>query len=727
MTRATPTPPASARRRMRPTLLAVLCAAAVAPAWAQQPDVPDAARAVTTLDRLDVRGERTAGYGIERLRAGTRMDLTPRQIPQSVSVITRERLDDQHLQTISDVLNNVTGVAGTRSDSERHEFYARGFYIDNFQFDGIPTTLEQAWSYGDAALDLALYERVEVVRGATGLLTGAGNPSASVNLVRKRADSREPTGTVALSLGRWSDVRTTVDATAPLNASGSVRARVVGSYQDTESHMERYEQRRTLGYAVIDADLGENTLLGIGYDHQKKESDGVTWGGFPLWFSDGSRTDYPVSFNPAADWTYWDTTVERAFVSLDHAFGNDWNLRLNATRDTTKADNKLFYPFYTIYGFDPDTGGGVVPYSGNYDTEREVDGADAYVEGPFRAFGREHQLVAGGSYNRREYVNNGAFDFPGPMPTYFDWTGQWPEPDWLPLDEQSSGTTTQRAAYAATRLSLTDPLTLILGARHTRWENDHRDADGSGGFRYTSREHSETTPYAGLVYDFDDTWSAYASYTDIFQPQNYRGADGAYLDPVLGKSYEIGVKSAWLDDRLDASLTVFRIEQDNVAQDTGELLPGTNENIFVAARGTVSEGFEFELNGDLSPGWNATFGAAHYTARDADGASINTQLPRTTIRLFTGYTPQGAWSALTVGGGVNWQNRTYYDDAAYGRFEQDPYALVSLFARYRMAPQFTVQLNLDNLLDERYHSQFNGGYGAWGRPRSGTMTFTYTF
>ncbi|TGV02196.1 ferric-rhodotorulic acid/ferric-coprogen receptor FhuE, partial [Mesorhizobium sp. M8A.F.Ca.ET.173.01.1.1] len=116
---------------------------------------------------------------------GTRFDLAPREIPQSLSIISHQRIEDQKLDDIIDVLANTTGVTSTQSDSERTEFYARGFYIDAYQFDGLPTQMVQNWSYGDSGLDLALYDRVEVVRGATGLLSGAGNPSASVNLIRK--------------------------------------------------------------------------------------------------------------------------------------------------------------------------------------------------------------------------------------------------------------------------------------------------------------------------------------------------------------------------------------------------------------------------------------------------------------------------------------------------------------------------------------------------------------
>ncbi|MBN6151803.1 ferric-rhodotorulic acid/ferric-coprogen receptor FhuE [Xanthomonas sp. AmX2] len=702
--------------------LATACLLATLPALAAEPAAATAAADgdVTNLDQIVVKGERAEGYSVRKTTAGTRFELAPREIPQSVSIISHQRIEDQGLDDIIDVLENTTGVSNTRSDSERFEFYARGFYIDNYQFDGIPTTMVQNWSYGDSALDLALYDRVEVVRGATGLMTGAGNPSASVNLIRKHADSAELTGSVSVTAGSWGRTRSTVDVTTPLNASGSVRARVIGSYLDTDSYVDRYTQQKVLGYAVIDADLTPDTQLSVGYDYQKKQSDDVTWGGFPLWYADGSRTRYDASFNPATDWTFWDTTTKRAFVTLQHAFGNGWDIKLNATHDQTDVTDKLFYPYYTIYGFDRQTGAGVVPYSGYYITQRKVDGLDAYADGPFQLFGREHELMAGVSYNRRRYVNDGAFDFPGPMDSYLNWTGNHPEPDWAPLTEFSRGTVTQKAGYAAARLSLADPLKLIVGARYTDWKVDGAE----NGVPYTSQQ-KETTPYAGLVYTIDAVWSAYASYTDIFQPQTTRTVSGAYLDPVLGKSYEAGVKAAWFDDRLNASLSVFRIEQDNVAQATTEFVQGTSETAYIAAKGTVSRGFEFELNGELTPGWNATFGASRYVAKDAGGTDINTQLPQTTIKFYSSYTPRSV-SELTFGGGVNWQNGIYYTDAVYGRFEQDAYALVSAFARYRLSPEFSVQVNLNNLLDKKYYAQIYG-YGAWGEPRNGSLTFTWSF
>lgn len=708
-------------QRLSVAVLAALCA--IAPtAFAET------ATDATTLDKVVVKGERAEGYSVRRTSAGTRFDLTPREIPQSVSIISHQRIEDQNLDDIIDVLANTTGVTSTQSDSERTEFYARGFYIDSYQFDGLPTQMVQNWSYGDSGLDLALYDRVEVVRGATGLLSGAGNPSASVNLIRKHADSAELAGSVSVNVGSWGRTRTTVDVGSALNTSGTVRGRVIGSYLDTDAQMDRYNQHKTLGYAVIDADLTPDTQLSVGYDYQQKRANGATWGGFPMLFSDGSATGYDESFNASPNWTYWDTTSKRAFATLQHAFSNGWKFKVGATHDETKADDKLFYPAYNDWTsgasfFDRSTGTGISPSAGFYNTERKVNAVDGYIDGPFRLFGREHQFMAGLSYNKREYANYGDYQIGGPgqswdpFTSYLGWTGDISEPNWNPLALASEGTITQKAGYMATRLSLADPLKLIVGARYTDWKSEGEGAD---------RSHKVTTPYAGLVLDINDTFSTYAAYTEIFQAQTLKDRNGSYLDPVDGKSYEVGVKGAWFDNRLNASLAVFRIEQDNVGQATGEPVQGSqNEFAYRAARGTVSRGFEFELNGELAPGWNATFGASRYVAKDANDADINTNLPQTALKLFTSYTPQSL-QALTVGGGANWQNRIYYAVPAYGRIEQNGYALVSAFVRYRISPEFSVQANLNNLLDKQYLSQING-YGAYGDGRNGSLTFTWSF
>lgn len=150
-------------------------------------------------------------YAVQTTRAGTKLMLTPRDVPQSLSVVTQQRMQDQDLQSVNDVLTNATGISTNLIDSERSEYYSRGFKISNFTFDGIPTSVNDTWNYGDAASDTAIYDRIEIVRGATGLMTGAGSPSASINMVRKHADSKTATGTLSASYGSWNKQRYVAD------------------------------------------------------------------------------------------------------------------------------------------------------------------------------------------------------------------------------------------------------------------------------------------------------------------------------------------------------------------------------------------------------------------------------------------------------------------------------------------------------------------------------------
>ncbi|MDT0943588.1 TonB-dependent receptor, partial [Staphylococcus pseudintermedius] len=147
---------------------------------------------------------------------------------------------------------------------------------------------------------------------------------------------------------------------------------------------------------------------------------------------------------------------------------------------------------------------------------------------------------------------------------------------------------------------------------------------------------------------------------------------GQYLAPITGNNYEAGLKSDWMNSRLTTTLSVFRIEQNNVAQATTIPIPGSNgEFAWKSTDGTVSKGVEFEVNGAITDNWQMTFGATRYVAEDNEGNAVNPNLPRTSVKLFTRYRLP-AIPELTVGGGVNWQNRVYKDTTTpYGTFRAE--------------------------------------------------------
>lgn len=665
-------------------------------------------------------------YSVKTTTTGTKLLLVPRDIPQSVSVISQQRMEDQNLNSVRDVLSNTTGISVSPIDSSRTSIFSRGFFVSNYAYDDLPTTISGIWNFGDAMADTAIYDRVEVVRGAAGLMSATGNPSAYVNLVRKHADNKESKGEVTAEYGSWDKERYVLDLQTPLTESGNVRGRIVAGYQDSDTWLDRYHARSKFLYGIIDADLTDATTLSLGYDYSESTEKAASWGGLPTWFSNGERTSFNRDTNTAPDWAYSDKDSKKIFTNLVHHFDSGWEARVNAMHAETNFDSKLMY----VYGTpDKVTGIGMAGSPGWNTGERKQNAIDAFTRGVFDLFGRQHELMVGGSFSQQKNTYYSTFLSTTPVSnSFYDGFASTVEPDWNPFELNSREDIRQTSAYGSARFSLADPLHLIIGVRYTQW-NAKYNPNGETNTTVYSEKHN-TTPYAGLVYDINDTWSAYASYTSIFQPVQYRSESGRFLDPTIGKSYEAGVKADWFNTRLTTSLAIFRIEQDGLPVSTGVKVPGTNQDAYTSVDGTVSKGIEFEVNGALTDNWQMTFGATRYIAEDQDGNAVEPRQARTTMKLFTRY-QLPMLPDLAVGGGVNWQNKTW-DDSTYSRGpngevpEQGSYALVNLFSRYQVSKSFSVQANLNNLFDKEYYD-YVGSYLVYGAPRNFSVSAKYTF
>ena len=668
-------------------------------------------------------------YSVKTTTSGTKMLLVPRDIPQSVSIISEQRMKDQKLESLGDVLKNTTGVTESVADSDRSTFYSRGFMIDNYMVDGIPTLFEARWNLGDALTDTAMYQQIEVVRGASGLMTGTGNPSAAVNMVRKHADSREFETEVSAEYGSWNKQRYVADMSTPLTDNGNIRGRMVAGYQDNDSWIDRYNQKKKFFYGVLDADLTEATSFSVGYDYQETNVNNPTWGGIPRWYTDGSKTNPDRSYSTAPEWAYNDKESQRTFFTLKQKLGNDWQLTVNGTHTEMDLESKQMYLDGLV---DKSTGLMVSPYGAfypfvggtGYNTgKRKVDALDTFANGSYELFGRQHELMIGTNYTKQKntYYSSWENVSDTQLGNFNDYDGDFPETNWSPLSLAQQDTVHQKSAYMATRITLADPLHMIVGARYTKY-NLHTLTQ--------NLEKNNTSPYAGVVFDINEDWSTYASYTSVFNPQTQRDVQGNYLTPITGNNYEAGVKSDWMNSRLTSSLAVFRIEQDNLAQSTGTVIPGSNgETAYREADGTVSKGVEFEINGALTDDWQMTFGATRYVAEDSDGNAVNPNLPRTSAKLFTSYRIP-TLRALTVGGGVNWQDHVWSDVPVPGgtfRAEQGSFALVDLFARYQVTQAFSVQANIDNLFDETYDTNIESRSIVYGAPRNYSVSANYAF
>ncbi|CTP83138.1 TonB-dependent siderophore receptor [Xanthomonas graminis] len=678
--------------------------AADAPAAAAPPRdaAPTLETVQVTANQLGTVTEGSGAYTPGTIATATRLVLSPRQTPQSISVITRQEMDDFALNGIDDVMRVTPGVSIVTYDSERTEYYARGFAVQNFQYDGIPMQRDSAYSAGNTLSDMAIYDRVEVLKGATGLLTGMGDPGATINLVRKKP-TRELAGSATLGAGSWDSYRAEVDVGGPLTDSGRVRARAVAAYQDRHANTDHYQRRNNVFYAVLEADLGDDTLLTVGADDQDSDPQGSSWGGIPLLDRNGDFNSMPRAFNNGARWSRWRQYSRTGFAMLEHRFGNDWIAKLQLNHQVNGYDAALG----AAAGGTPDpaTGEGVSLWLGQYIGKTTSNAADLYLSGRFQWFGREHELVVGGSAARKHWINDGYTPQPGyagVVADYRQWHGDIPEPDWQWLygDDQ---VTRESGAYVVGRFNLADPLKLILGSRIANYRST--DIDESG----------VVVPYAGVVYDLDRHFSVYASYTSIFKPQSNQDAQGKVLDPQQGRSYEAGLKGEFYDGRLNASAAVFQLDQDNYPDPSGELTPSggtayrrlrTGTVRAVAARVADADRLRAQ---DRGPGWRqGQHAGAGRPVQRAQQLSPRRAAERLDVRRRRALAEQDLrHGPASVAGRGRTPHRT------------EPYWLLDAMARYQFDERLSATLNVNNLLDKRYYTIFNvySTY-TWGEPRN---------
>jgi len=385
---------------LRRNALALSLACAVAPAFAQ-----DSAPTTTELDRVMVT-QRTEGYQVYGTNTATKLPLTLRETPQSLTVFTRQRIEDFNLITISEVLQQTPGVTIQSYDSNRTLFNARGFAINNFMFDGIPTNYTTGAGGNSILSDTSIYERIEVVRGASGLVTGSGNPSATVNMVRKRPTETFQAST-SLSAGSWDYKRAEVDVSGPLSKGGRVRGRFVGAYTDRESWVRFQHDKSPSLYGVIEADLTDSTRLRAGIDYLKTGSDGGAWSASPLYFRDGTRAHMPRSYSAAARWNEWNRESTNYFATLEQQLGAGWSGRLAYNHRATDTDSLLLAGSNTGNWADAVTGLGLRIADTYSVSETREDAFDLYASGPFQLFGRSHELVVGINHYDRHSVQHG--------------------------------------------------------------------------------------------------------------------------------------------------------------------------------------------------------------------------------------------------------------------------------------------------------------------------------
>ncbi|OLS59533.1 TonB-dependent siderophore receptor [Pseudomonas putida] len=667
-------------------------------------------------------GETTEGSGSYTTGAVT-IGKTPqslRNTPQSVTVVTRKLMDDKNLVSLDQVMAQTPGITRANRGYGNNHFSSRGFDLtdDSYMVDGVAG---QAFAYtGWMIPDMAVFDRVEVLRGAAGLLVGAGGPGGAVNLVRKRPTT-EPRFSVTTRAGSWDNYRLDLDASGKLNAEGTLRGRMVASYEDKHSFIDVTESKRPLLYGIVEGDLSDATTLGVGLRRQTSRIDGYSVLGLPN-NPDGSNPHLKRSTFLGQDWAKLQTRTDEVFADLSHRFNENWNGKLalshsesafNRSAIEWSAEDTLEYGSPT---------GPMISGTNFHKFDVTANAIDGHLDGDFEAFGLSHQISLGANWSKRKMNDKDAtarLDSPLPLNVYAPDHHLFPEPArpaWAAKDDTFD---TRYGTYLNARLHMTEDLSLVLGARLSWYKTEAWSDD----LVATNEQKHEFTPFVGVIYDLDQDWSWYASYADIFMPQaSYRTAAGGMLDPAIGSNYETGIKGELLDKRLNVSFAVFYIEQEDVAArdyaNTGNCPQDVAGRCYLNSEGiNRSKGFEAEASGEVLPGLQVAAGYTFNTTSSQDGGPISAQTPKHMLRANTNYTLPGEWNRFSVGGGVSAQN-AYYD--AYNGVSNSGRALFDARAAYKVDQHWTVGVDIENLLDRKYFD--STGYWTrgttYGTPRS---------
>ncbi|ACE85857.1 TonB-dependent siderophore receptor [Cellvibrio japonicus] len=683
--------------------------------------------------------EGSGSYTTGDTNSSTGLALSLRETPQSITVMSHDRLKDQGLTDVDKVMEQVVGIEPDRRSSiggDSVGYVARGFFVSNYQVDGIPRPAA-IYGFSEDKADLLAYDRLEIVRGPSGLMTGAGNPSAAINLIRKRPTD-DFQANISAKTGSWDLYRLQTDVAGSLSDSGKVRGRFAVAKQENDTFVEREHIDRQIVYGVVDAMLFETTEVFAGVEYQDIKATGVSRGGVPLYFSDGSKTNLDTSTNSGTDWSAFNHDSTTVFVGLEHFFSEIWKLKLDAEHKEGTYDQKFGYAYART--INKDTGAGAMLYSTRWNGDTELNAFNANLQGAFEWFGRNHELAFNlfhAAYKSEAPAYPGWYDggdYRATISNIFDFynTGAWPEPDLSATGIINGGDVKTTSLSGVIRLKPSDSVSVILGSRLTDWEQT-RWSKNTGAAAITSpvtKENGVITPYTGLVVDITDNWSAYASYTSIFEPQSVKDITGNTLDPLEGNNYELGLKAGYLNGRLNISAAVFQMKQENYPVIIGNQVTAPDgSRAYRAEKGVEADGFEVEIAGQLLPGWQIAGGFARAKAEDNNGKPLRSRIPENTFKVFSSYQLHGALSGFTVGGSLRWQDTTYLENTGPNgeTFEQKEVFLVDTMAKYLVNDHVTLSLNINNLFDETYYGALDVGSARYGEPRNISLSISYDF
>lgn len=659
--------------------------------------------------------EKNGDYSSFAATVGTKIPASLREIPQSVSIITNQQVKDRNVDTFDQLARKTPGLRVLSNDDGRSSVYARGYEYSEYNIDGLPAQMQ---SINGTLPNLFAFDRVEVMRGPSGLFDSSGEMGGIVNLVRKRP-TKAFQGHMAAGFGTHKQYKAEADVSGSLNSDGSVRGRVMAQTVGASPRPAEKNNRHETFYAAADWDINPDTVLGAGYLYQQRRL--APYNGLPA-DADGKLPSLPQHVFVGADWNKFKMHSHDVFADLKHYFGNGGYGKVGMRYSDRKADSN-----YTFAGSKLNNAGKADVAGLGTDIKQKAFAVDASYSRPFALGNTANEFVIGADYNRfrstneqgrSTVANNIALDsfHSTPYVSLIQNARAGTSGYKHTLD---TGNLDKFGVYGKSVFHPADGLSLIGGGRL-----GHYKIESGDGKTLHKASRTKFTGYAGAVYDIDGSNSLYASFSQLYTPQTDLDADGKLLKPRQGNQFEVGYKGSYMDDRLNTRVSFYRLKDKNAA---APLNPNNKKTRYAALGKRVMEGVETEISGAITPKWQIHAGYSYLhsqikTAANSRDDGIFLLMPKHSANLWMTYqvTPD-----LTIGGGVNAMSGI----TSSAGMHAGGYATFDAMAAYRFTPKLKLQINADNIFNRHYYARVGSAntFNIPGSERSLTANLRYSF
>ena len=695
---------------LRPFRLALLASTALSfPAFAQD---------AIELAPIDVQGssyetEGTDSYATQLISVGEKAAMSPREVPQSTTVITNRQIQDGGYTALEEALSDTAGLMILNNDTGRSSIYSRGYEFDYLYFDGLPAPVSSI--YGTQP-DLSIVDHIEVLKGPAGLFIGTGEPAGSINMRLKQARAVAPEGAITTSVDSNGHARVEADASGALNADGTLRGRLAAAYADGDGFIDKQENGVSSLYGTLAWDVTPDTLLTFSLSHM--ERDIAPFNGLPT-YADNSLIWIDSDATTAADWNDFNNATTDAIFAVEHHLDNG-GLKFSMRSSQQDAD---FLYAYAGSAAAADNTVSSLAYLGR-DFEQDSLALDAHAELPFMLGTMEGNAILGADWQKVDSTTQTAR---GKIAGTFDldnWDVSGVARPNATYSTQDDTSTTSQGLYTQLRLKPLQGLTVIGGARLSWYEGSTTTTTLASGATSTSAYDvsGHVTPFAGLTYDLTPNATLYASYSEIFIPQSVVDASGKLLDPVEGQQTELGLK-AELGFGLNVSAALFDLREVN------RPVAVTGENYYLAQEKVRSRGVELEASGEVIENLHIaggyTYTDTEYLNGTSAGAAFSTYTPEHMVKLTATYDfTQGALQGWSVGGRL-----TAMSDFSSRGITAPGYGVVDLMLAKDIGHDTTLRMGLDNVFDKDYYARVGSTsvFNFRGAPRTLNASLTKRF